>query len=109
MHIDVIDCTGHMTKGGKKDAKYIALEMLKRVHRIYQLAKNRIPIIGFNGASNVQKAGHIVRMHIPSALVEHSEEHVIALIIENLLCLHAFREYSKFFKAVSSLARVYHP
>jgi hypothetical protein len=98
-----------MTEGGKKDAKYIALEMLKVVHRIDKLAKNRITAIVFDGASNVQKAGHIMRMHCPSASVEHGAEHVVALIVEKLLCLSAIREYSKFCKVVSSFAFVgYH-
>jgi hypothetical protein len=101
--LDVIDCTGHMTEGGKKDAKFIALEMLKVIHRIEKLAKNCITMIVFDGASNVQKAGNIMKMHCPSATVEHGAEHVVSLIIDKIVCLPAFREHSKFCKAVSQV------
>ena len=80
--LDVIDCSNHMSEGGKKDAKYIATEMLKVIAKIENLAKRSIITIMFDGASNVQKAGEIMRQHCPSATVEHGAEHVVSLIVE---------------------------
>ena len=41
----------------------------------------------FDGASNVQKAGEIMRQHCPSATVEHGAERVVSLIVEKFIKL----------------------
>jgi hypothetical protein len=53
--LDGIDCTLHMKKGGCKDAKYIAMEMLKIVLK-FDPSKSCFKQIIFDGAANVQKA-----------------------------------------------------
>jgi hypothetical protein len=90
-----------MSKGGKKDAKYIATEMLKVIAKIEILAKRCIITIMFVGASNVQKAGEIMRQHCPSATVEHGAEHVVSLIVEKFIMMPCFGEVAKFCKFVS--------
>ena len=62
--IYVIDCTEHMQAGGKKYAKYIALEMLALMNRV-DPGKTIFNHIMFDGASNVQKAGLIMEQHFP--------------------------------------------
>ena len=103
--IDVIDCTEHMQAGGKKDAKYIALEMLALMHRV-DPGKTIFNQILFDGASNVQKAGLIMEQHFPRAVVNHGAEHVVALVVDKLVSLPCFREYSKFSKVVRSYVAV---
>ncbi len=92
-----------MSDSGKKDAKYIATETLKVIAKIENLAKRSIITIMFDGASNVQKAGEIMRQHCPSATVEHGAEHVVSLIVEKFIMLPCFKEVTKFCKLVSSL------
>ena len=99
--LDVIDCSNHMSDGGKKDAKYIATETLKVIAKIENLAKRSIITIMFDGASNVQKAGEIMRQHCPSATVEHGAEHVVSLVVEKFIMLPCFKEVTKFCKLVS--------
>ena len=99
--LDVIDCSNHMSDGGKKDAKYIATETLKVIAKIENMAKRSIITIMFDGASNVQKAGEIMRQHCPSATVEHGAEHVVSLIVEKFIMLPCFKEVTKFCKLVS--------
>ena len=99
--IDVIDCSNHMSEGGKKDAKYIVMEMLKVIAKIENLAKQCIITIMFDGTYNVQKAGEIIRQHCPSATVEHGAELVVSLFDEKFIMMPCFREVAKFCKRVS--------
>ena len=72
------------------------------IAKIENLAKRSIITIMFDGASNVQKAGEIMRQHCPSATVEHgAAEHVVSLIVEKFIKLPCFREVAKFCKCVS--------
>ena len=94
-----------MQAGGKKDAKYIALEMLALMHQV-DPGKTIFNQILFDGASNVQKAGLIMEQHFPQAVVNHGAEHVVALVVDKLVSLPCFREYSKFSKVVRSYVAV---
>ena len=99
--LDVIDCTLHMSEGGKKDAKFIAQEMLQVLRNLDNIKKGSVTQIMFDGASNVQKAGSIIAQHYPCAIVEHGAEHVVSLIVEKLMLLPCLREYGKLCKVVS--------
>ena len=85
--LDVIDCTLHMSEGGKKDAKFIAQEMLQVLRTLDNIKKGSVTQIMFDGASNVQKATTIIAQHYPCASVEHGAEHVVSLIVEKLMWL----------------------
>ena len=56
--LDVVDCTNHMMTAGKKDAWYIAKQILPLM-RLIDPNKNRINVVSFDGAYNVQKAGDL--------------------------------------------------
>ena len=99
--LDVVDCTLHMSEGGKKDAKFIAHEMLQVLRKLDNIKKGSVTQIMFDGASNVQKAGAIIAQHYPCASVEHGAEHVVSLIVEKLMLLPCLREYGKLYKVVS--------
>ena len=99
---DVIDCTGHQEVGGKKDAKFIAMEMLKYMMKL-DPKKQFISQIVFDGASNVQKVGQIMAQHYQRAEVNHGVEHVVALVMGKFVQISPLKEYSKFAKLVSSV------
>ncbi len=101
--LDVVDCTLHMSEGGKKDANFIAQEMLQVLRKLDNIKKGSVTQIMFDGASNVQKAGAIIAQHYPCAIVEHGAEHVVSLIVEKLMLLPCLREYGKLCKVVSDL------
>ena len=58
--IDIIDCSRHMSEGGKKDAYYICQQMLPKM-RLLDPDMNLFDWISCDGASNVQKAGSLIR------------------------------------------------
>ena len=99
--LDVIDCTAHMSEGGRKDARFIATEMLQVLRNLENIKKCSVTQIMFDGASNVQKAGSIISQHYPCAIVEHGAEHVVSLIVDKLMVLPCLREYGKLCKVVS--------
>ena len=41
--------------------------------------RNRVDIVYFDGASNVQKAGEVLEVTFPGTVAYHGGEHVIAL------------------------------
>ena len=53
------DCTGHLSKAGKKDALFIA-DVFSGLLLNFNAEKNRVDIFYFNGASNMQKAGTLL-------------------------------------------------
>ncbi len=67
--------------------KFIAQEMFQVLCNLDNIKKGSVTQILFDGASNVQKAGTIIAQHYPSAIVEHRAEHVVSLIVENLMLL----------------------
>ena len=62
--LDIIDCTEHMEVGGKKDARYIA-EMFEEHIEALDPKGIHLNAILFDGASNVQKAGHVIEARYP--------------------------------------------
>ena len=80
------DCTAQMESGGKKDAEYIAKLILPEIQKMEDKAcenNNKHPrvvdLVYFDGASNVQKAGDILKVNYPCMTVCHGSEHVVAL------------------------------
>jgi hypothetical protein len=69
--LDVIDCTIHMSEGGRKDARFIATEMLQVLCNLENIKKGSVTQIMFGGASNIQKASAIISQHYLCAIVEH--------------------------------------
>ncbi len=84
--LDIVDCTSEMSKGGKKDAKYIT-GLLKPI--ISQIEETKDPnnqktdhwgvvdLLLFDGASNVQNATKLVSITYPRITVVHGAEHVV--------------------------------
>jgi hypothetical protein len=89
--LEIADCTAHLAEGGKKDAKYIAKIIMPLIHQIESeedMHKNMSPgifdLVFFDGASNVQNAGEIVRVFNPRITVGHGAEHVVSLFFANV-------------------------
>ena len=84
--IAIIDCTGHVVAGGKKDALYIAYLFKEHMKLLFKgreleldLLKENTDVFFFDGASNVLKAGQIFVVCFPCAHVLHGVEHVLSL------------------------------
>jgi hypothetical protein len=89
--LEIANCTAHLAKGGKKDAKYIAklimpliqlMETEKDVHK--KTYSGLVDLVFFDGASNVQNAGKILHAFNPCITVKHGAEHVVSLLFADV-------------------------
>jgi hypothetical protein len=78
--LDVIDCSKHVLHGGKKDAWFISKNILPLMKKIDPF-KDRINVVAFNGAANVQKVADLLKEHFPATTVMQGVEYIIAKII----------------------------
>ena len=69
-----------MMAAGKKDAWYISKQILPLMQHT-DPKKNRINVVSFDGAYNVQKAGDLLREHYPQISVLQGIEHTVATVM----------------------------
>ena len=98
--LDIADCSGHMSRGGKKDAAYIARLFLPIMRKL-DPEKCLGDLLYFDGASNVQKAAEIISKHFPRCTVLHGGEHVVSLYFSDIFHLDQFKMLIKFHARVS--------
>ena len=109
--LDIADCTEHLQAGGKKDAKHIAnivkplIELMEGevdVHK--KKLRGIVDLVFFDGASNVQNAGEILRAYNPRITVGHGAEHVVSLFFSDVYTkVSEFRKISDFAKKVRNI------
>ena len=87
--LDIVDCTGHVSKGKKKSAPYIANLFLPHMKEL-DPKKEMIDLVTFDGASNVQLAGNILCVHYPRVTCIHGAEHVMSLFLGDVFKIEEF-------------------
>jgi hypothetical protein len=70
--LEITDCTAHLAEGGKKDT----------MHK--KTSPGIVDLVFFDGASNVQNAGKILRAFNPRITVGHGAEHVVSLFFADV-------------------------
>ena len=91
-----------MLTAGKKDAWYIAKQILPIMRNI-DPNKNRIHVVAFDGAYNVQTTGELLREHYPQITVLQGIEHTVATIIGKWVGLRPIKTLCQFAKTVRTL------
>jgi hypothetical protein len=81
--VAIEDCSGHVSKGGKKDATYIA-RLMEKIILPYDPDRSRTTLFWFDGAGNVQKAGKILEALFPRSYSLHGGEHVVSLFFSDI-------------------------
>ena len=90
--LDMVDCTSHMQRGGKKDAPYICEKMLPCLN-VIDPNRDFVDLVTFDGASNVQKAARLIRVHYPMITVSPAIiEHTVSLIFARVMKLRPINE-----------------
>ena len=90
--LDIADCTDHLAKGGKKDAQHIAkicMPLIKQIEsEVLDVNGKKSPgvidLVFFDGASNVQNAGEILRAYNWQITVGHGAKHVVSLFLSDV-------------------------
>ena len=81
--LGIVDCSGHMSAGGKKDASYISDLFFPHIEKL-DPDKLYTDLVLFDGASNVQKAGEIIGAIYPRVTCLAGAEHVISLFFSDV-------------------------
>jgi hypothetical protein len=67
--IEIVDCSKHLEKGGKKDASYIDSLFRPHLDQIEADYPNSVDMVYFDRASNVQKVGLVLGAKFPRIFV----------------------------------------
>ena len=109
--LDIVDCTNHLAQGGMKDATHIAniihpliaqLESETDDHN--RLCVGIVDLVFFDGASNVQNAGELLRVKHPRITVGHGAEHVVSLFFSDV-----YNKASKIWKVAARFNIILRP
>ena len=87
--LEILDCRDHMTAGGKKDAPYIANQTLTQIGAI---GRSKVDLFFIDGASNMQVAGAILTLKVPTITCVHAAEHVAALVFSDIAKIPAVQK-----------------
>ena len=110
--LDIADCTDHLAKGGKKDERYIAkicMPLIKQIEsEVLDVNGKKSPgvidLVFFDGASNVQNAGEILRAYNWRITVGHGAEHVVSLFFSDVYTtVPEFKRLSNFANKVHNI------
>ena len=81
--ISFFEGTNHLVQGGKKDAVYIS-ELFTPFFKKLDPTSTRIDCIVFDGAANVQKAGHLLEAKYPRIHVQTCAAHSVSLFFSDI-------------------------
>jgi hypothetical protein len=109
--LDIAECTHHLARGGKKDAKHIAnivMPLIKQMELELEVHNKKCPgivdLVFFYGASNVQNAGKILKAFNPRITVGHGAKHVVSLFFSDVYTkVPQFKRLSDFGKKVRNI------
>ncbi len=89
--LNIVDCTNHLARGGKKDASHIATVIKPLIANLEgeieehkRKCTNAVDLIFFDVASNVQNAGELLQVKYPLITVGHGAEHVVSLFFKDV-------------------------
>lgn len=84
--LEIVDCSGHVAKGNKKCAVFIANCFIPHLERL-DPEKNSVDMIAFDGASNMTKGAQLLATDYPRITAIHGAEHVISLFCKDVCSL----------------------
>ena len=76
--LEIVDCQGHLGDGGEKGGTFICNIFLNHIRKI-DPHKSITDIVMFDGASNFQLAGELLKIHYPKISVMRGVEHTVSL------------------------------
>jgi hypothetical protein len=109
--LDIANCTHHLAKGGKKDARCIAnivMPLIKQMESELDVHKKKCPgivdLVFFDGASNVQNSDEIMKVFNLHITVGHGAEHIVSLFFSYVYKrVPQFKRLSDFSKKVRNI------
>ena len=85
--LEIVDCQGHLAYGNKKDGTLTCNQFLNHMKYIYP-AKTLSDIFMFDGSSNVELGGRLLKVHHLKLTVMHGVEHTVSLFFNDISKIH---------------------
>ena len=79
--LKLVALQGHLSDGGGKDGTFICNKFLEQVRKI-DPHKSIIDVFMFDGSSNFQLAGELLKIHYPKISVMRGVEHTVTFIFQ---------------------------
>ena len=81
--LEIVDCQGHLADGNKRYGNFICNQFLNHMKEI-DPEKKLSDIVMFDGASNVQLSGRILKVNYPKLTVMRGVEHTVSLFFNDV-------------------------
>ena len=81
--LEIVYFQGHLSQGNKKYASFICNQFLKHLKAI-DPRKKLTDVIMFDGSSNVQLGGKLLKVHYPKLTVMRGVEHTVSLFLNDV-------------------------
>ena len=95
--LDIVDCTGHVSAGKKKDGPFVAREFVTHM-QVLDPNKSKFDAGFFDGASDVGLAGRIIEARFPKCTAMHGAEHVVSLFFSDLAKIPLINDVIKIYQ-----------
>ena len=107
--LELVDCQGHLADGGINNGTFISNIFLDNFKRIGP-HKSITDVIMFDGASNVQLAGELLKIHYPKITVMRVVEHTFSLFFNDVSKISFVNQMITAHKAIYNLfgSEIYH-
>ena len=89
--LDLVDFQGHLADGGEKNGTFICNIFLDHF-KIIDPHKSILYVIMFDGASNVQLAGELLKICYPNITVMRGVEHTVSLFFNDVSKIPVFNQ-----------------
>ena len=80
--LELVGFQVHLAEGGEKDGNFICTRFLEHIRNIYP-HKSIIDVFVFDGASNVQLDGGLLKIHYQKVSVMRGVEHTVSLFFKD--------------------------
>ena len=80
--LELVGCQGHLAYGGINNGTFICNRFLEHIKRI-DTHKSSTYVVMLDGASNVQLAGELLKIHYPKITVMRGVEHTVSLFFND--------------------------
>ena len=107
--LELVDCQGHLADGGKKNGIFICNIFLEHIERIDPHKSIKDDVM-FDGASNVQLAGELLKIHYPKITIIRGVEHTVSLFFNDVFKIPVVNQMVTAHKAMYNLfgSGIYH-
>ena len=107
--LELVDCQDHLAHGGVNDGTFVFNRFLKHIINI-DPHKSITDVVMFDGASNIQLAGEVLKIHYQNISVIRGVEHTVSLFFNDVFKILVVNQMITAHKAIYNLfsSGIYH-